>query len=93
MYLNLGFSILNNFSSKKSLKTSRAGTCCQDRTHRAVSGCRPRCLGLGSQAQVLSLVLGFSEPEVSPVAGVRVMPHGKQPVRNREPQVIFVEFD
>lgn len=69
MYLNLGFSILNNFSSKKSLKTSRAGTCCQDRTHRAVSGCRPRCLGLGSQAQVLSLVLGFSEPEVSPVAG------------------------
>lgn len=34
MYLNLGFSVLNNFPfKKKSLKTSRAGTCCQDRNN------------------------------------------------------------
>lgn len=34
MHLNLGLSVLNNFSlKKKCLKTSRARTCCQDRNN------------------------------------------------------------
>lgn len=64
MYLNLGFSVLNNFSlkkkKKKGLKTSRAGTCCQGRNNQ-------KCLQVADPGH-LSLVLNSPKLEASPVA-------------------------
>lgn len=90
MYLNLGFSVINHFSlknkqPKKRSKNIKSWNMLPDRNNQK---------SLQSQARGSSVLLrSFQSLQSLQQRRVRVMPHGKQPVGNRESQIILVEFD